>query len=352
VTQFNAARPITPLLQAIAWFDQGVDTAVGTVVETWGSAPQKAGSLIAVNANGDFCGSVSGGCVESSVIDASLDALRDGNSRLLHFEVSEATAWAVGLACGGTIDIRVEPLQKGGAGILPSYRQVAAATSSRHPLVVATRLRDGLHQLIDPTIPAATTLDEEALKASRRDSSGIADVDGERLFLHVFNPPYQMLLLGAVHIAQIAAPMARMAGFEVTVIDHRQMFATHERFPDTQLRLQRPEDALREIGLDRRTAVVALTHNPEVDDPALIKAIQSDAFYVGALGSRKSHAARVQRMKDAGIAERNITQIHAPAGLDIGAMGPAEIAISIVAQAIAAFRGRLRVQPANSLTVG
>jgi xanthine dehydrogenase accessory factor len=352
VTQFNAARQITPLLQALAWFDQGIGTAVGTVVQTWGSAPQKAGSLIAVNARGEFSGSVSGGCVESSVIDASLKSLSDGSSRLLHFEVSEETAWAVGLACGGTIDIRVEPLREDPSNLLPSFRRVASATSSRRPLVIASRLRDGFHQLIDPAMPATTALEEEAFTASRRDLSGVADVEGERIFLHVFNPPYQLLLLGAVHIAQIAAPIARLAGFEVIVVDHREMFAAQERFPDTQLRVQRPEDALRELGLDHRTGVVALTHNPEVDDPALIKAIQSNAFYVGALGSRKSHAARVKRLKDAGAAERDIAQIQAPAGLDIGAMGPAEIAISIVAQAIAAFRGRLRAQPATAVTAG
>jgi len=351
VTQFNAARQITPLLQALAWFDQGIGSAVGTVVQTWGSAPQKAGSLIAVNARGEFCGSVSGGCVESSVIDASLKALTDGDPRLLHFEVSEETAWAVGLACGGTIDVRVEPLGEDATNLLPSLRRVASATSSRHPLVVATRLRDGFHQLVDPAVDPATTLEEEAFKASRRDQSGVVEIEGERIFFQVFNPPYQLLLLGAVHIAQVAAPIARLAGFEVTVIDHREMFATTERFPDTQLRVQRPEDALREMGLDHRTAVVALTHNPEVDDPARIKAIQSHAFYVGALGSRKSHAARVKRLKEAGVSEDNIAQIHAPAGLDIGAMGSAEIAISIVAQAIAAFRGRLHTQSANAVTV-
>ncbi len=352
MTQFNAARPITPLLQALAWFDQGIGSAIGTVVQTWGSAPQKAGSLIAVNANGDFCGSVSGGCVESSVIDSSLKSLSDGHPRLLHFEVSEETAWAVGLACGGTIDVRIEPLSEDATNLLPSFRRVASATSSRHPLVVATRLRDGFHQLVDPAIPTATALEEEAVRASRRDQSGVAEVDGERIFFQVFNPPYQLLLLGAVHIAQIVAPIARLAGFDVTVIDHRELFATEERFPDTQLRVQRPEEALREIGLDERTAVVALTHNPEVDDPALIKAIQSNAFYVGALGSRKSHAARVKRLKETGVAEGDIAQIHAPAGLDIGALGAAEIAISIVAQVIAAFRGRLRAQPATGLTVG
>ena len=346
--QPGPAQQIAPLIQAVEWADKGIESAIGTVVQTWGSAPQKAGSLIAVNRDGDFQGSVSGGCVESSVIDAALLALRDGNSRLLHFTVAEDTAWSVGLACGGKIDVRVEPLRDDDRNLLPLFRRVRAATATRHPLVVATRLRDGLHQLIDLRGPLSTPLEQHALQASRQDASTIVELDGERTFLHVFNPPCRLILLGAVHIAQVAAPIARLAGFEVAVVDHRQAFATRDRFPATQVVLRRPEEAIAELGLDERTAVVALTHNPEIDDPALARALHSNAFYVGALGSRKSHEARIQRLRAIGLSDSQIGAIHAPAGLNIGASGPAEIAISIVAEVVETFRRGPRARPAAS----
>ena len=164
------------------------------------------------------------------------------------------------------------------------------------------------------------------------DRNKVHDVGGRRIFVEVFNPPLRMLIVGAVHIAQPLSRMASVAGYDVTVIDPRSSFATDERFPGIGLNGEWPDDAMRELDPDRRTAVVTLTHDPKLDDPGLEVALKSDAFYIGALGSRRTHAGRVERLTAAGFSETEIERIHAPVGLPIGSISPAEIAVSILAQ--------------------
>ena len=166
----------------------------------------------------------------------------------------------------------------------------------------------------------------------REDRSGIVEVGDSELFIHSFNPPLRIIIVGAVHIAQALAPIASLAGYDVVVVDPRRAFATDDRFPGITMNGEWPDDALKELAIDGRTAVVTLTHDPKLDDPALHVALRSPAFYVGSLGSRKTHAKRVDRLREEGFTESEIGRIHAPVGLSIGAVSPAEIALSIMAQ--------------------
>ena len=171
-----------------------------------------------------------------------------------------------------------------------------------------------------------------ARHAMQDDRSKIHEIGGRKYFVEVFNPPLRMLIVGAVHIAQPLSRMASVASYDVTVIDPRASFATDERFPGITLNGEWPDDGMRELDPDRRTAVITLTHDPKLDDPGLEVALKSDAFYIGALGSRKTHAGRVERLTAAGFAEAEISRIHAPVGLAIGSISAAEIAVSILAQ--------------------
>ena len=204
----------------------------------------------------------------------------------------------------------------------------------------ATNLATGEERLIRPLSEesAVDPLHGVARDAVLADRSMAVDTDSGRFFLHVFNPPVRVAIVGAVHIAQQLAAMARAAGYEVVVVDPRRAFATADRFPGIRLVRAWPEAAFSEIGLDHRSAVVTVTHDPKLDDPALTAALASDAFYVGALGSRRTHAARVERLGAAGVDDDSLGRIHAPIGLDIGARTPGEIAASVLAEIVQQLR--------------
>jgi len=206
---------------------------------------------------------------------------------------------------------------------------VLAAREARRPIVLATDLATGDERLIDP---ASAEADEAVREAARTDKSGVVEAAGAKLFLHVYNPPLRMAIVGAVHIAQPLCRMAALAGYDVTVIDPREAFASEERFPGVSLVGEWPDDGMAKFAPDRRSAVVTLTHDPKLDDPALAAALRSDAFYIGALGSTRTHAKRLARLKEEGFEELEMARIHGPAGLSIGAKSPAEIAVSIMAQ--------------------
>ena len=222
------------------------------------------------------------------------------------------------------------------AGILAKLVEDRAA---KRPVVLATRLTDGFGKLLYPTEKQQeswlTEVLHEVLASDR--ASVIAGPDGD-WFLNPFNPPLRLLVVGAVHIAQPLARMAALAGYDVTVIDPRTSFASENRFPDIDLRHDWPDDAMAALAPDTRTAVVTLTHDPKLDDPALQAALNTPSFYIGALGSKKTHAARVARLKEAGFEDIDIARIHGPVGLSIGAKSPAEIAISIMAEITGSLR--------------
>ncbi len=247
-----------------------------------------------------------------------MDALEDGTPRELEFGVSDDDAFAVGLACGGTIRVLLEPV----GAVLPEeiLDQLVEYRATRSPVAYVVDL-DGKSRSL--------TQDGHDM-AFRMDRSGF--VEDSRTFVAIHNPPLRLIIVGAVHIAQALVPMARIAGYDPTLIDPREAFGSDSRFPGETILHDWPDEAVKTLGLDTRTALVLLTHDPKLDDPALEHALRANCFYIGALGSKRTHAKRVERLTASGFTEAEIAQIHGPIGLDIGAAGPAEIAVSILAE--------------------
>ncbi len=313
---------------ALSWVQDGRAVALATVIETWGSAPRPVGSQLAIGPDAAMAGSVSGGCVEGAVVAEAMEALEAGGPRILTYGVSDAEAFAVGLACGGTIRVLVEPVGEGGLAPALLERLVAARRERRAAVMavnVATWERRLLEGPGDPLWPVASA----ALTADR---AGFAPEPDGDWFLGLHNPPLRLIVVGAVHIAQALVPMARLAGYDPVLVDPRSAFGSDARFPGETILGDWPDAALAGQGLDARTAVVTLTHDAKLDDPAIQAALRSEIFYLGCLGSRRTHAKRVARLVEAGFAEGEIARIHAPIGADIGARSPAEIAVSILAQ--------------------
>jgi xanthine dehydrogenase accessory factor len=213
-----------------------------------------------------------------------------------------------------------------------------AERAARRAAIVVTDVESGEQRLVKAAEAASDTLKDVLAERLRSGKSGMVEAEGKRLFLTVYVPPPRLIAIGAVHISQALAPMARLAGYDVTIIDPRTAFATPERFPDVPLIAEWPDVALPPLGVDRYTAFVALTHDPKIDDPALLHAFAAGCFYIGALGSRKTHARRLERLKGQGAEDADLAAIHAPIGLDIGAVSPPEIAVSILAEITAALR--------------
>lgn len=309
---------------ALEWRRAGRGAALATVIETWGSAPRQVGAQLAISGDGAMAGSVSGGCVEGAVVTEAIQALADGASRVLTFGVSDDTAFSVGLACGGTIRILVTPV---GAHLPEAMlADLVAARSARRPVALLTDLGTWAHRLSDGT---GDPLEEAIHARFRSDRSGLEE-DGT--FIAVHNPPLRLLVIGAVHIAQALLPMARSCGYDPVLIDPRDAFGSASRFPGETIVPDWPDAALAGLGLDARSAVVTLTHDAKLDDPAILSALAAPVFYLGCLGSSRTHAKRLERLRAAGVSEAGIARIHAPVGLNIGAKSPAEIAISIMAQ--------------------
>ncbi|MHA1564901.1 MAG: XdhC family protein [Alphaproteobacteria bacterium] len=215
--------------------------------------------------------------------------------------------------------------------------KVLAAQGAKEPAALITRIEDGSQCLIvGEAVTGALSVGPETITTARtaiqHDKPGIIETSDGRFFVQVYNPPKRMIVVGAVHISQVLAPMAALAGYDVTIVDPRGAFATQERFPGVTLNDAWPGEALEALAPDSRTAIVTLTHDPKLDDPALHVALRSDAFYIGSLGSRKTHGARLERLDEAGFDDAAKARIHGPIGLNIGAKSPAEIAVAILAQ--------------------
>ncbi|MEM8695332.1 MAG: XdhC family protein [Pseudomonadota bacterium] len=284
--------------------------AVATVIHTWGSAPRPAGSHMLIHEDGRFEGSVSGGCVEGDVLHAAADVIADDRFQRLRFGIENETAWEAGLPCGGEIDILVQPVAANG---FPETVFDA----------IANARRDG------EAISTVTDLDTGITRFS--------EAQGDSGWINRYSPPRRVLIVGAVQIAQSLSRIAVEIDIVPVVIDPRAVFLTAERFPETERDDRWPNEAIAAHRPDSRTAIVVLSHDPKIDDPALVAALNSPATYIAALGSKKNHAARLKRLHALGVDEDVLTRIDGPAGLDIGSVGPAEIALSIAAGMITAF---------------
>lgn len=306
---------------ALAFHDAGQAVALATVLETWGSAPRAVGAQLAISGDAEMVGSVSGGCVEGAVVAEALDLLESGACKVLEFGVSDDDAFAVGLACGGRIKVLVEPVAVGNGPSVALLRALAEKRRTRAPAAYVVDLATWQHQILDTQDP----------KIAQIAQSEKSQVSGD-LFVGLHLPPLRLAIVGAVHIAQALSQMATLAGYDVTVIDPRDSFGAQARFPGLRVVNDWPDEALIAHGLDTRTAVVTLTHDPKLDNPAIRAALDADVFYLGCLGSNRTHGKRVAFLQGAGVGDDQIARIHGPVGLNIGAKTPAEIAVSIMAQ--------------------
>ena len=309
---------------ALDWHRGGAGAALATVIQTWGASPCPVGSQMAVSGAGEMVGSVSGGCVEAAVVAEALAALVDRRSRTLTFGIADETAFAVGLSCGGQVRVLVDPV---GEGALSEtlLAGLVAARAAGQSVALVSGLVDGQRALVRPG------QDAEIDARLGADRSGLGT--GGR-FVAVFNPAPRLIVVGAVHIAQPLLTMARLCGFDPVLVDPRPAFASAARFPGEAILDDWPDTALRKLVPDTRSAVVVLTHDPKLDEPALVAALASQAFYIGCLGSARTQAARQVRLRALGTSEAALARVHGPVGLDIGAETPGEIAVAILADII------------------
>lgn len=292
------------LAAAKAW--RGAKMALATVVTTWGSAPRPRGSHLLVHEDGRFEGSVSGGCVETDILQTAAEVIAGAPAVVKDYGVADAAAWEVGLPCGGQIAVLVQPVAAN--GFPPAlFDAIRAARAQGRPLEIGTDLATG----------------QSAIRAEG--------------FVNRYDPPRRLLIVGAVQIAQALAGLARELGIATTVIDPRGRFLTEARFPHVTLDDRWPDEAVAALRPDPATAVVTLSHDPKIDDAALIAALAHPTGYVAALGSRRSQAARLERLGAAGVSPEDLARIEGPAGLSIGAIGPSEIALSIAAAMVKTF---------------
>ncbi|MFN3450967.1 MAG: XdhC family protein [Sphingorhabdus sp.] len=301
------------LAAAIDW--AGAPMAIATVVETWKSAPCPVGTHMLVHADGRFVGSVSGGCVEGDVLERAQMVLAGGPYVLRRYGVADDAAWEVGLPCGGDIHVLVQPISADG---FPAhlFADIMEARSAGAALSVVTDLETGRSALLENESNAG--------------------------FVNVYHPPRRLLIVGAVEIASALAAIAVSQGVDVSLCDPRGRFLTEERFPGIRLDDRWPDDAVKAFAPDSRSAIVTLSHDPKIDDPALVAALASPAAYVAALGSVRSHQARLARLSAAGVSAQQCARIEGPAGVAINAISAPEIALSIAGGMIRAFNHGLR----------
>ncbi len=299
------------------------------VVTTRRSAPRPVGSKLIVSENGELAGSVSGGCVESEVVEAARDVLAGGEPRLLTYGISDDLALSVGLPCGGEIDVWVDEPDPELLG------QLAEVARDEHRAVFFVDLDDGTERLV---LDGDNNVADELIRAGH---SRVVELHGRRLFADVFAPPPRLFVYGAVDTADALCAAARAIGWRAIVADARGRFATPERLPNAdEIIVAWPEEALAQVAPDHTTAIVVLTHDDKFDVPLLVGALASEAFYIGALGSRRNQERRRERLLDAGVDESELDRISGPAGLDIGAHTPAETAVSMLAEIMAVRAGR------------
>ncbi|MEN8242053.1 MAG: XdhC family protein [Chloroflexota bacterium] len=299
------------------WQQAGAQAALATVIKTWGSSPRPAGSHMAVSKDGLFCGSVSGGCVESSVIAESIEIIESGKAKRLSYGVSDQSAWEVGLACGGKIEIFIHPIN------WDTLSPLLDAILADQPAWYSIKLKpDGNLAAIQQPVPA---IKPPLLKKTE---------NGE-ILINLCPPPPQLVIVGGVNLAQPLVKLAQTLGYKTIVVDPRGAFATAERFPGADQVINAwPDEAFQQVKLTSSTAVAILSHDDKIDLPALELALNSPACYVGALGSTKTQSRRKQLLLERGVEPGRLGEIHGPIGLDLGGRATEEIALAIIAEII------------------
>ena len=295
------------------WLKEKRKVALATVISTWGSAPRPVGGQMAIDSNGEIIGSVSGGCVEGAVINEGINSINDGKLRIKDYGISNDMAWEVGLACGGELKILIQPLNLEDEIVYSIVENI----KNREPTKILINCLTGSRHIDNSIINQISYYDK--IKEE---------------FIHVIDPKPRLFIVGAVHIAQALISLAKTADFEIILIDPRDHFATKDRFPNCKIINEWPDTALSNFILDKATHLVTLTHDPKIDDPALIYTLKKDIGYIGSLGSKKTHNKRCERLIDIGFSQNDINKIHGPIGLNIKAKTPAEIAVSIMAEII------------------
>jgi xanthine dehydrogenase accessory factor len=338
------------------WQKEGVAVALATVVRTWGSSPRRVGAKMAVTSDGRMSGSVSGGCVENAVVQTAMDILKTGQSQLLHFGVADETAWEVGLACGGSIDVFVKRLDtkffeqlrsllmREASGVLLTVIRGDEKNPGHEMLITEDGIVYGsLGNEWDATV---LNLAREVL--SHGASQSVLLSENVEVFMEAILPPTTLVVVGGVHIAIALVSLAKTLGYRTILVDPRSSWGSDERFPHVDRLIESwIEEAFEQIPINRSTAIAMLTHDPKIDDPALQIALNSSAFYVGALGSRTTNAKRRERLLSAGLTEAQLSRLHAPIGLDIGAQTPEEIALAVMSEVVAAHRKQNQVEVKN-----
>jgi len=336
------------LPQIDGWVNNHDRIAIATVIQTWGSSPRGVGAKMAMTLDGKIAGSVSGGCVEGAVFEAGVQSLKTDKPQYLHFGVADETAWHVGLACGGQVDVFVQPLDE------QVFRQIRQRLAARQGFATATVVdgpeellgwellltKDDLKTRVRTNDPRDTLYEitSQVLLEGRSKLVNIQLGPGKesRIFVEVVAPPARLVMVGGVHTSIILAQLATLLGFETVVIDPRRAFGNLERFGHVDRLIQAwPEDAFPQVEVHDNTAIAVLTHDPKIDDPALIYALKSKAFYVGALGSAHTQARRRERLLAAGITPEQLARLHGPIGLPLGGQTPEEIALAILAEIVA-----------------
>jgi xanthine dehydrogenase accessory factor len=348
------------LLETLAaWRASGTDAGRAVVVRTFGSAPRPEGAVLLLGTDGRIAGSVSGGCVEGAAADEIQQARANGRARVIRYGISDEQAWDVGLACGGTIDVLVQPAVP---GVAVDAAQASIGPHGRGTAVVTPLPADsppaefGPHEPgegAEPEAPVlvhddgtlegslgAPALDralvESALDALERGASRTVELGRRSYFIEAFPVRPRLVMVGAVEVARFLDGFARALGYETVVVDGRQAFATPERFPDVdRVVVGWPDEVADEIGLGPNDAVAVLSHDVKFDEPAIIEALHRGCRYVGAVGSRKTQADRRARLKAAGVSDAELHRLHGPIGLDLGGRAPAEMALAIVAEVVA-----------------
>jgi len=324
------------------WIEGAGEVAMATVIQTWRSSPRPIGSRLFIRRDGNFIGSVSGGCVEAAVVREALAILEgDSKVKIVEFGVSNDSAWQVGLPCGGQIAIHIQALKSGQQ--INILKNLSENIEHRKVSILASELERGKIDLVE--YEAGAWLSDFGKKfkhhfnaIKENGQSALVEIEGKEYFLDLHLPKKRLIIVGAVHIAEYLSQMALMLNFEVIIIEPREFFRREERFANAKIISGWPDEAVRGLVPDKETALVALSHDPKFDLPALQEILLSDAFYVGALGSRKSHAKRVEALRGEAVSEHQIARIHGPVGLDIGSVSPQEIALSIVAHLVEKIR--------------